>query len=175
MKAIRIIAKILSFLFLGIIVSLAVLLGGVRLVGLSPYTVLSGSMEPTYPVGSVIYVASVDTSELKVDDPIIYTIPGGTVVTHRIKEVINPNSPELAFRTKGDANAIADGAPIPARDVIGKPLFAIPYIGYVSKAIQEPVGLVSVIAVCAAVFILSFVADSLATKAETAKKSEAEE
>lgn len=45
-----------------------ILLAGVRLVGLKPYAVLSGSMEPEYPVGSLLYVKNVDINKLKVGD-----------------------------------------------------------------------------------------------------------
>lgn len=45
-----------------------ILLAGVRLVGLKPYAVLSGSMEPEYSVGSLLYVKNVDINKLKVGD-----------------------------------------------------------------------------------------------------------
>ena len=48
-----------SSVLVGIVVLLAIALVGVRVVGLQPYVVLSGSMEPTYHVGSLIYVKSV--------------------------------------------------------------------------------------------------------------------
>ena len=46
--------KVVTTLLVAVIVLLAVLLVGVRLIGLEPYTVLSGSMEPTYHTGSLI-------------------------------------------------------------------------------------------------------------------------
>lgn len=165
-QTLRILSKTLRFLLLGVIVSLAVLLGGIRLFGLTPYTVLSGSMEPTYHVGSVIYVSSVDPMELKVGDPITYPLSSGTVVTHRIEAIVNEDSSARAFRTKGDANDTSDGAPVLASSVIGKPLFSIPYLGYVSEVLQKPIGLASVIGVSVAVLILSLVADTLLAKGE---------
>lgn len=158
--------KTLRFVFLSIIVSLAVLLGGIRLFGLTPYTVLSGSMEPTYHVGSVIYVASVDPMELKAGDPITYPLPGGTIVTHRIEKVLNEDASARAFQTKGDANEAPDGAPVPASSVIGKPLFSIPYLGYVAEVLHKPTGLVLVICISVAVLVLSFVADTILKKGE---------
>ena len=163
-KVLRVISKTLSTLLLAVVVLLAVLLGGVRLIGLTPYTVLSGSMEPTYHVGSVIYVTDVDPAELKAGDPITYTISGGVVVTHRIESVENENTPSLAFRTKGDANDTPDSAPIPAAAVIGKPIFSIPYLGYVSEAIRNPAGLILIVVVCIAILILSMVVDSILVK-----------
>ena len=59
-KALKILSKTLSTAFVAAVVLLAVLLAGVRLVGLTPYTVLSGSMEPTYhvPVAALVMFAS---------------------------------------------------------------------------------------------------------------------
>ena len=48
--------NVVSTVLVAAVVLLAVLLVGVRLFGLQVYTVLSGSMEPAYPVGSLIYV-----------------------------------------------------------------------------------------------------------------------
>ena len=79
-KAVRIIIKVLSTAVVAIVVVLAVLLAGVRLVGLTPYTVLSGSMEPTYHVGSVIYVRGVDPTTLKEGDSVCR--PGAGIFPH---------------------------------------------------------------------------------------------
>ena len=164
MKALRIISKTLSSLLIAAVVLLAVLLGGVRLFGLTPYTVLSGSMEPTYHVGSVIYVAKVSPADLREGDPVTYRLPAGTVVTHRIERVQGESAQALSFITKGDANQVADSA-VPASAVIGKPLFSVPYLGYVSEFVQRPSGLILLGAVCAAVLIFSLAADVLSPKA----------
>jgi len=167
-KVFRIILKALSSILVTIVVILAILLAGVRLIGLTPYTVLSGSMEPTYHVGSVIYVKNVKPDELTVGDPVTFRLSGGTVATHRIIEVINPDSSQLSFITQGDANEVSDGV-IPAAAIIGKPIFTIPYLGFVSKYVQKPIGLVCVVGCAAAVLILSCIMDSLFSKQ---KKSE---
>ncbi len=88
MKAIRKLLNGLSTLFVALIVLLAVLLVGVRLVGLTPYTVLSGSMEPTYHVGSLIYVKKVDPAEVKIGDPITFVVNEDLLVaTHRVVDI----------------------------------------------------------------------------------------
>ena len=78
----------LTTIIVVMVVILAIMLVGVRLFGLQVYSVLSGSMEPEYPVGSLIYVKKVDYKELKVGDPITYLLDEDTVVTHRIIEVL---------------------------------------------------------------------------------------
>ena len=60
--------------------------------------VLSGSMEPTYHVGGLVFVQKVDPSDVEVGDSITFTIGNDTVVTHRVIEV---NKEEQSFKTKG--------------------------------------------------------------------------
>lgn len=170
-KLFKTISKTLSTVLVAAVVLLAILLAGVRLIGLTPYTVLSGSMEPTYHVGSVIYSQKVDPHDLKEGDPITYRMGGDTLVTHRIVEVLDEDSPTLAFRTKGDANDHPDGTPVPADAVVGKPLFSIPYLGFVSAFIQRPSGLLLILGSCAAVLLLSFLIDELLKKPPAAPSS----
>ena len=164
-KTLRIITKILSTTVLAIVVLLAVFLGGIRLVGLTPYTVLSGSMEPTYHVGSVIYTKKVAPTELQVGDPITYTMSGGVIVTHRITEIVDEGFPLPSFRTKGDVHKDTDpGAPIPANAVMGKALFSIPYLGFVSEYIKTPTGLFLIIGTCAGVLLMSHIIEAILEK-----------
>ena len=121
-----------SGVIVALVVLLAVALVGVRLVGLQPYVVLSGSMEPAYHVGSLIYVKKVDYRQLEVGDPITYLINEKTVVTHRIVEVlVDENDPDtIRYFTKGDANNVADGSSVHYKNIIGVPVFSIPYLGW---------------------------------------------
>lgn len=119
---------------------LAFLVVGVRLFGLTPYTVLSGSMEPNYHVGSVIYVKNIDPSDLKENDPVTFKAKNGQIVTHRIIEVLPKEDDEYLFVTQGDANNVADGI-LEGSRVIGKPIFTVPYLGYVTSYVQSKAGL----------------------------------
>lgn len=149
-------------IFTSILVVLAVLIAvalvGVRLLGFQVYTVLSGSMEPEYPVGSLIYVKEVDVHDLSVGDDITFRLDGNTIVTHRITEII-PDAEEpqsLRFRTKGLANEFEDANPVPDSNILGKAIFAIPYLGYLAYYIQRPPGLYIAISVGAILLLLSF-------------------
>lgn len=106
MGAIRKLHMVLSVIMIAVIV----LLGGMffvpNVLGYKPYNVLTGSMEPTYPVGSLIYVKKVPADTLKVGDVITVT-SGGTPITHRI--VVIDSEQKLVY-TKGDANQNVDGA-----------------------------------------------------------------
>ena len=141
---------ILSNILIILVVIAAVLFVGVRLVGLEPYVVLSGSMEPTYHVGSLIYVTEVDPLTLKEGDPVTFMINQKTVATHRIIKVIpDENDPTVVrFLTQGDNNDTDDGDPIHSKNVIGKPVFTIPYLGYFVNFIQVPPGRYIAFAVC---------------------------
>lgn len=144
-----------------LVVLLAVALVGVRLVGVRTYCVLSGSMEPVYPTGSLLYVRSVDPFSLSVGDAITFMADEKTVVTHRIIEIIPDDEDKdvVRFRTQGDANETPDGAPVHCKNVIGKPLFAIPKLGYFADFIQNPPGLYLAIGAAAVLVVLVFLPD----------------
>lgn len=153
LKALNIITTILVV----IIVIIAVMLVGVRLIGFTPYTVLSGSMEPTYHVGSLIYVKDMEPEEIKVGDPITFILNEDlTVATHRVIEIDNYNQ---LFYTKGDANNAADGTPVNFKNLIGKPTFTIPYLGYAAEFLSTQLGRITGIAVLGLLIILVFVID----------------
>lgn len=143
---------------IGLVVLLAVALVGVRLFGLDIYVVLSGSMEPEYQTGSVIYVKETDPAELEVRDVITFRLNGDTIATHRIIEVTEVDG-ETAFRTKGDANDLEDGTAVPASQVIGTPVFTIPYLGYLVTYIQSPSGRYATIAAGAFLLLMVFLPD----------------
>lgn len=142
-------------------VLLALMLVGVRLVGLKPYVVLSGSMEPEYHVGSLLYVKGVDYKTLQVGDDITYMLDEDTVVTHRIIEILvdEENPDVLRYFTQGIANEVPDATSVHYKNIIGKPVFTIPYMGYVSNYIQNPPGMYIAIAAGAILIMLVFLPD----------------
>lgn len=160
-KPIKRILNCISAILVGLVVILAVALAGVRVIGLKPYVVLSGSMEPTYHVGSLIYVKSVDYKKLQAGDPITYMISQDTIVTHRIIEVLpDAEDPDtIRYFTKGDANDVPDGSSVHYKNIIGKPVFSIPYLGYLSNYIQHPPGTYVAIAFGALMILLVFLPD----------------
>jgi len=164
----------LTTIIVVMVVILAIMLVGVRLFGLQVYSVLSGSMEPEYPVGSLIYVKAVDYKELKVGDPITFLLDKDTVVTHRIIEVLvdeeDPNT--IRYFTQGDANGIPDAKSVHYKNIIGTPVFIIPYMGYVSNYIQNPPGMYVAISAGAILILLVFLPDLFADEDKEKKKSE---
>ncbi len=155
--------NVVSRILVALVVLLAIALVGVRLVGIKTYAVVSGSMEPTYPTGSLLYVKSIDVKELKVGDAITFMVDEDTVATHRIIEIIpdEEDSSVLRFRTQGDANETADGTPVHYKNIIGKPVFAIPYLGYFAHFVQNPPGLYLAIGFAVVLVLLVFLPDML--------------
>ena len=147
-----------------VVVIFALLLAGARVVGLQVFTVLSGSMEPAYHVGSLIYVKKVDYTQLRPGDPITFLMDEDTVATHRIVEVVPDESDPatLRYRTKGDANDHEDGSLVHYKNIIGTPVFTIPYLGYVSSYIQNPPGTYIAISAGAIFLLLVFLPDLFA-------------
>ena len=160
--------NLISWVLVSAVVLLAILLAGVRVVGLTPYAVLSGSMEPTYPVGSMIYVKAADPADVEVGDPITFYLGEGLIATHRVVSIDG-----AGFHTKGDANNAEDGTPVAPANLIGRPRFCIPGLGYFSAWIAEPPG--TYIAGCGALalLVLMFVPELL-DAVDAADKRDAE-
>jgi signal peptidase len=148
------------------------LLVGVRLLGYQVFTVLSGSMEPTYHTGALIYVKAVDTSAIKEGRVITFMLSEDTIVTHRVIEVVpDENEPGvIRYRTKGDANEAPDGSLVHYKNVIGTPVYTIPYLGYVANFVQHPPGTYITVAAVAIIVFLAFLPDLLADDDEENKK-----
>lgn len=140
-----------------LIITLALV--GLRLFGFSPYTVLSGSMEPNYPVGSLIYTHAVDPTTLQTGDIITFMSDQDTIVTHRIVEVVTETSATgeqtLRFRTQGDANNTPDGRLVHPQNILGTPSLTIPYLGYLAFYLQRPPGIYIALVLCT--FLISLV------------------
>lgn len=116
--------------------------------GYRPVVVLSGSMNPSYKVGSVVYYKSIPSSELKVNDVVVFSpkVDDGRLVCHRIVE-IDGNY----VVTKGDANKEVDATKTSVKDIYGKVAkYHIVYIGYYIQFINNHLYL----AVLSAIFIL---------------------
>lgn len=175
MSSLKKLWSVLSTLIVIAVVALAILLAGVRIVGLTPYVVLSGSMEPTYHTGSLIYDKKVDPFTLKEGDVITFMVSEDTLATHRIVGVV-PDEDEpgtIRFRTKGDANDAEDGTLVHYKNVVGTPVFTIPYLGYFSNWITHAPGKYIAITAAVVFLILLFLPDML-KKADEADKKAAE-
>ena len=164
--------SVVSSVLIGIVVLAAVFLLGSRLVGFRIFNIVSGSMEPTYSVGDLIYVKEVDPATVQPGDVITFVLNEDLVVaTHRVTRI---DAEKQHFYTKGDANETEDGSPVHFKNLIGVPQFAIPGLGYVSDFIQHSPGMYITIAAVAILMILAFIPDFVKKKPVAAEPSEAE-
>lgn len=129
-------------------ISVAVLIP--RIGGATPYTVLTGSMTPKLPPGTLVVVKPVSAASISVGDVVTYQIESGkpAVVTHRIVRVgFDPDGKPL-FETKGDANNIADKPWVQPVQIKGKLWYAVPKLGYVNNLIsggQREIALIAIV------------------------------
>lgn len=169
--------NVVSSILVALVVLLALLLVGARLVGLQVFVVLSGSMEPTYHTGSLIYVKKVDPYTIQEGQPITFMMSETTVATHRVVGIV-PDEEDptvIRFRTKGDANDTEDGGLVHYKNVIGRPVFSIPYLGYVAEYIQHPPGRYVALSAGAVLLLLVFLPDVFSEDPDKKKKAEAED
>ena len=120
------------------------------------YVVSSGSMEPNLIVFDVLVVQGNEPFDnIKKDDIIVFDRPSGhdRVIVHRVNEVLN-DEPRI-LRTKGDANpASIPGTdfPITEQEYIGKVVYVVPKIGYVTRILTPPINYI-IIAVIIGIMI----------------------
>ncbi|MGB3605049.1 MAG: signal peptidase I [Gordonia sp. (in: high G+C Gram-positive bacteria)] len=105
-----------------------------KIAGARPYTVLTGSMKPDYPAGSLVVVKPRTVSSIHVGDVITYQIESGKadVVTHRVIEVQEGPDQQPRFITKGDNNNVPDAEPVRPIQVRGVLWYSVPYLGFVN-------------------------------------------
>ena len=115
-------------------------------------TVLSGSMAPEIKMGSVVIVKPVQ--DYKINDIITFG-PFSKIkpaTTHRIHDIKVVDGQPI-YITKGDANNAPDTREIQKKDVLGKVLFDVPYVGFAVDVARKPFGFALIIVVPAALII----------------------
>ncbi|TNM64348.1 signal peptidase I [Streptomyces sp. NP160] len=114
-----------------------------RAAGATPLVVLTGSMAPGMPAGSVAVVRPVDPASLRAGDVVTYEVAGGgALITHRVVATDHDASGALQLTTRGDAND-DDDQPVPASAVRGQLWYSVPWVGYASDLLRGSVGGVS--------------------------------
>ena len=103
--------------------------------------VLTGSMEPAIPEGSMLLIRQADPYTLEKGDIISFYSPDpsldGALNTHRIVGV-ETSDEGLRFITKGDANFLEDQQPVNAGDVVGKVIYSSPALGKLVRLVSNP-------------------------------------
>ena len=141
-KAQKTLGRISSGLGLLLILLIVVVTGVLtvpRLLGYDAYTIITGSMSPTIPVGSLVYAQTTAPATLQGGDVVVFYggLESSTVITHRVME---NHTDDQEIITKGDANADNDVSPIPYRNIIGKVAFYAPVLGLFLPAVTTTGG-----------------------------------
>lgn len=154
----KIITKICNAITMLILICILGIVGVLlvpRLAGYETFAVLSGSMEPYYHVGSVVFVdKSAAPEEVKVGDPITFTKTDSLVATHRVIEIDNE---KREFKTKGDANETEDASPVSFDQLVGKAGVSIPLLGYISIYMKTRKGMFGIAAVFIIIILLQLI------------------
>lgn len=118
-------------------------------------TVLTGSMEPTIPVGSVVFIypqksySEGDVVTFKRRESSIET-----PITHRIVSVANDESGLTAYTTKGDGNDYQDASVVYQDEVSGQVIFHLPFLGKLLDLAKTPWGFAVLIVIPALLVIV---------------------
>lgn len=160
------ISKVLDIsgnLLLVLVILICVPLTVPRVLGFNIYSVISGSMEPAIPTGSLIYVKDATPTELQKGDIIAFygTENQGSIITHR---VFDNRIVEGELITKGDANDKPDVNPVKFTSVIGKVTYHIPFIGVIGQFVSNTIGKVFIGLLIALKLIFSIISSKLTEK-----------
>ena len=110
-----------------------------RLLGYDAYVVVSGSMEPNIPIGSLVYSHKEDPASLQAGDVIVFVNPARstTPITHR---VVSNDIATGTVITKGDANESEDINPATYDNILGKVAVHVPRVGFVAAMLTSKLG-----------------------------------
>jgi signal peptidase len=156
----KIIKKIISALIvIALLVPALIYIAPFLVGGSFSRVVMSGSMEPAIPVGSIVVVKKVNAEDVEVGDVIAFqTGESGTM--HRVVEKVVEDG-SFYFRTKGDANEDPDPWIVKPEDVSGALMLTIPYYGYLLHFAGTPIGFALFILVPAIILIANEVRNIL--------------
>lgn len=159
-------------IILTVLAIVAVVLIIPKTLGYEQYAVLSGSMEPVFSVGSLVFAKkaefgreALESGKITVGDIITYQLADDTRVTHRIVSVDTETG---TVRTKGDANTAEDAAAVRVENICAVYAFDVPYLGYLSIYGRTPLGIGIFCGILVLVILLQFlpeVCDRRVTKA----------
>ena len=130
-----------------------------RLAGAVPYTVLTSSMEPAMPPGTLVVVRPTEPEDIGVGSVITYQLDSGdpTVVTHRVVSQGVDAEGEPVFQTRGDANTVPDRRWVRPVQVRGEEWYAVPWLGFAGQLLTAEARQVGTRLVAAALLVYAAV------------------
>ena len=157
--------SVIGTVLLIIVVAACIPLTLPKAMGYQLYTVVSGSMEPAIPVGSLVYIKYVEPKEIIEGDVIAFygSDAEGSIITHR---VVSNSAAMGEFITKGDANEENDMNPVTYNQYMGKMVRSIPKIGGIVQTITGGSGKAAVGCVIGLAIVLEIIAAVLNRRLE---------
>jgi signal peptidase len=134
---------------LAVTTMLVVTVGIPRIAGATPYTVLTGSMSPGMPPGTLVVVRPAD--QIGIGEVVTYQLESGkpAVVTHRVVSVAPGADGKTMFQTQGDANDVPDESWVSEDQIRGVRWYSVPFLGHVNNLLTGKERQMAVYAVAA--------------------------
>lgn len=140
--------RVLTWLLTGVLVVLCLVLlvtvAYPKAKGYVPLTILSGSMEPTYPSGSQVFVEPVEGAEQAEDEVTVGSTitfmpypDDPTLVTHRVVEISYGTDGKPTYTTQGDANETPDETEVGPQQLRGVVRYHVPWVGHVATSMDS--------------------------------------
>ena len=108
----------------------------------------SGSMEPTISMNDLVLIEN--DQSYRIEDIVTYVLPQGSLVTHRVKEVLSQG-----YITQGDANNVPDKEVVSHSRVLGKVVFILPGVGVIRDVISSPKGIILVVGALLLIYLIN--------------------
>ena len=159
------VTKIILNTLMTIIIVFGCIFAFMFVIGITPYVVKSGSMEPAVHVGSVCFVdKNAKYEDMKVNDIIAFQPSNDMFATHRIVEITDEG-----FKTKGDANEEPDNSLVKKDTFIGKNIFSIPNAGFLVASLQTTRGKIILGTIILVIFLAGILIGEPAKNEQTKK------
>lgn len=122
------------------------------IIGIEPFVVETGSMQPTIEAGSLSFInRRIKYEDIKVNDVIAFRLPNDTKVTHRVINITGEG-----LETQGDSNNVSDGISTTKSNYIGKNVFSFPKLGHVVNFMKTTPGRIVLIAIFIVIGLAAF-------------------
>jgi signal peptidase len=109
--------------------------------GYRAFVVLTGSMEPALPVGTLLVVEPIAAEQVRTGDVITVPRPDhpSETVTHRVIRIDDGPTGRF-FQTQGDANNMPDNWRVPVAGQVSRVMVSLPALGRLFQAANDPIG-----------------------------------
>jgi len=124
--------------------------------------VLSGSMEPAFHRGDLLFLTNYQNEDIRVGEIVVFKVEGRDIpIVHRVLKLHEKEDGTVKFLTKGDNNSVDDRglyAPgqywLARKDVVGRARGFLPYVGIVTIIMNEYPKFKCIVLLCLGIYVL---------------------